>query len=79
MKQEKISNRHYHGHSSSLTVENNRKYFHLSKLAQIQAGLGMNKEALITTKESLKKSKAAGAKAYIKSNEDFIEKLLYLS
>tara|TARA_A100000164_G_scaffold79717_1_gene67464 strand:- start:365 stop:1225 length:861 start_codon:yes stop_codon:yes gene_type:complete len=58
-----------------LAVESNRKYYHLSRLAQIQAGLGMKKEALITTKESLEKSKAAGAKAYVKSNEDFIKKL----
>ena len=58
-----------------LAVESNRRYYHLSRLAQIQAGLGMKKEALITTRESLKKSKAAGAKAYIKSNEDFIKKL----
>ncbi len=58
-----------------LAVRSNRKYYHLSTLAQIQAGLGMKKEALITTKESLEKSKAAGAKAYIKSNEDFIKEL----
>ena len=58
-----------------LAVESNRRYYHLSRLAQIQAGLGMKKEALITTRESLKKSKAAGAKAYVKSNEEFIKKL----
>ena len=58
-----------------LAVESNRRYFHLNKLAKIQAGLGMKKEALLTTQESLRKAKAASAKAYIKINEDFIKKL----
>ena len=58
-----------------LAVETNRRYFYLKRLAEIQAGLGMKKEAIKTTKESLEKSKAAGDNAYIKSNEAFLKEL----
>jgi hypothetical protein len=44
-------------------------------LAKIQAGLGMKKEAIKTSEESLEKAKTAGDNAYIKSNEAFIKKL----
>ncbi|MAJ50633.1 MAG: hypothetical protein CMB82_03330 [Flammeovirgaceae bacterium] len=58
-----------------LAVENNRKYYYLKRLAEIQAGLGMKKEAIKTTKEALEKSKVAGDNAYIKSNEAFMKEL----
>jgi len=60
---------------SFLAVESNRRYFYLSGLAKIQAGLGMKKEAIKTSEESLEKAKTAGDNAYIKSNEAFIKKL----
>ena len=58
-----------------LAVESNRRYFYLNTLAKIQAGLGMKKEAIKTSEESLEKAKTAGDGAYIKSNEAFIKEL----
>jgi hypothetical protein len=44
-------------------------------LAKIQAGLGMKKEAIRTSEESLEKAKTASDSAYIKSTGAFIKEL----
>jgi hypothetical protein len=58
-----------------LAVESNRRYFYLNTLAKIQAGLGMKKEAIRTSEESLEKAKTASDSAYIKSTGAFIKEL----
>jgi len=60
---------------SFLAIESNRRYYYLNRLAKIQAGLGMKKEAIKTSEESLEKAKTASDSAYIKSTEAFIKEL----